>query len=256
MRIQVRQLAGITVLTVLLGLSPGRPVEAGNRLNIVTSEFAPYNYLENGSPTGFCTDVVKALLQKMGLRAAVTTLPWARAYQTALKQPATLIFTIARTPERENLFYWIGVLVTGKSYLFSLKSRHLRLTSLDQARPMRIGASRGGIRAKFITGFGILGLDLVSHSRMNAVKLMTQRIDLWAEDELTAVYTVRQLGYDPGDILSKALFLDIVPPPEGYLAISRDTDPSLVAALKTAYAELLRTPGVAALKSRYFHPGP
>ncbi|MCG8616597.1 MAG: transporter substrate-binding domain-containing protein [Desulfobacterales bacterium] len=239
------------------GICPGyASAEEIPRLKIVTSEYPPYNYLENDQPTGFCTEVVESLLNTLNIHTPITTLPWARAYQTARKRSNTLIYTIARTTEREKQFHWIGILVTGKSYLFSLKSRYLRFSSLDQVRPFRIGAAREDIRARFLKDKGILGLDLVIHSRMNAVKLLNQRIDLWAEDEISAVHTIRQLGYEPGDTLSKALPLDIRPAPRGYLAISMGTDPELMGRLRKAYADFLTTNKFQTIKTRYFHPGP
>ncbi|MCG8635984.1 MAG: transporter substrate-binding domain-containing protein [Desulfobacterales bacterium] len=247
---------------LLLCLGSAGPAGAESRstdlpqIRIVTSHFAPFNYLKEGKPTGFCTEIVRVLLKNLNISAPITTLPWARAYQTALKEKNTLIFTIARTPEREPLFHWIGVLVTGQSYLFSLKNRFIVLSSLDQARPYRIGAARDGIRGKYLSDAGIFELDLVADSRMNAVKLLNQRIDLWAEDELAAVHTIRQLGYDPGDILAKSLPLDLKPVPTGYLAFSRDTDKHLLAAFKHALAKFLLTEEYKAVRNRYIHPGP
>ncbi len=222
-------------------------------IRIVTSEFAPFNYIDQGKPAGFCREVVQMLLDKLNINASISTLPWARAYQTALKQKNTLIFTIARTPEREDLFHWVGILVTGNSYLFSLKKRSIYLNSLDDARPYRIGAARNGIRAKFLLDKGFLELDLVVHSRMNAVKLLNQRIDLWAEDELAAIHTIRQLGYDPLDILDRSLALELNPKPSGYLAFSRDTDPSMVEAFKNALSAVIQTDDYQTVMKKYFH---
>lgn len=220
-------------------------------IRIVTSEFAPFNYLENGEPKGFCTEIVQAVLKELDLAVPITTLPWARAYQLALRQENTLIYTIARTPEREALFQWVGILVIGESYLFALKSRGIRLGSLDQARPYRIGVARNGIRARFLQSKGILDLDQVVNSRMNAVKLLNQRIDLWAEDELAAAHTIRQLGYEPDDILSKAFHLDLGMTPKGFLAFSLKTDPGLVSAFSETLEGLVKSKVYENLKKKY-----
>lgn len=245
---------------VLLSLGSAGPSDAESRsthppsVEIVTSNFAPFNYLQNGKPTGLCTEIVRMLLKDRSISAPIVTLPWARAYKTALKQKNTLIFTIARTREREHLFHWVGILVTGRSYLFSLKNRFIGLNDLDHARHYRIGAALDDIRARYLSGAGIFELDLVVDSRMNAIKLLNQRIDLWAEDELAAVHTIRQLGYDPGEILVKSLPLDLKPVPTGYLAFSLDTDTHLVEAFKNALGKLMQTKEYITIKNKYIHP--
>ncbi len=222
-------------------------------IKIVTSDYPPFNYLEDNKPTGLCTRIVQAILKDMKINVPIITLPWARAYKMAVKHENTLIYTIARTKEREHLFHWVGVLVTGNSYLFSMKNRHIRFRSLDQAHPYRIGATLSDIRAEFLKSKGILNLDLVVNARMNALKLLNQRIDLWAEDEVAAVYTVRQLGYDPDEILAKAFPLEISPTPKGYLAFGRNTNPAVVKAFQSALKKFLQTSEYKEIKSLYTH---
>lgn len=251
----------VFLATILLVYFAAPAWAAGNGrdlppIQIITSEHPPFNFIENDRPKGLCTEIVRLLMSEMKLSAPISTLPWARAYRIALRQKNTLIYTIARTADREERFHWIGILYTGRSYLFSLKQRHIRLEHLDGARPFRIGAARNGIRANYLSDRGILGVDLVVHSRMNAVKLLNQRIDLWAEDELAAVHTIRLMGYDPGDVLEKTLVLDISPQPSGYLALSRQTDPRTVALFKTAFSTLRQTGQYKAVEARYLHPSP
>ncbi len=227
------------------------PLKADPPIQVVTSEYAPFSYLENGRPKGFCTEIVQTLLKELGIRADIATLPWARAYNTALKKRNILIYTLARTPGRESLFQWVGVLVRGKSYLFSLKSRPIRLDSLDQAKAYHIGSGREDVRAAYLKNQGFKNLDLVIHAQMNARKLINGRIDLWAEGELAAVHTVRQLGYDPDKVLSKAFLLEMDTPLVGYLAFGIDTDPDLVRRFSKALEKLKQNKTYEHIKHKY-----
>ena len=78
-------------------------VEA-EEIKIVTTEFPPYNYEENGKITGLSTKVVRAVLKELGMNSEIKSYPWARAYEMALKQENVLIYSILRISEKENLF--------------------------------------------------------------------------------------------------------------------------------------------------------
>ncbi|THB78567.1 MAG: amino acid ABC transporter substrate-binding protein [Desulfobacteraceae bacterium] len=228
-------------LTALIIITPDKAASQSNKplsIQIVTSEYAPFNYLENEKPTGLCTEIVQGILDELQMDVPIQTIPWARAYKMALKQENTLIYTIARTPQRESLFHWAGTLVESKTYLFSLKKQAIQLDSLDQARHHRIGAAREDIRAKYLISKGFLDLDQVVNAEMNAVKLINKRIDLWIEDETAAAHTVRKLGYSPEAILSKSLHVDMGNTPKGYLAFSLNTSPELVRAFSKALEKL------------------
>jgi polar amino acid transport system substrate-binding protein len=58
------------------------PVRAQD-IMIVTEEFPPYNYSDNGRAQGLSSEVVQAVLAQAGLAAEFLFLPWARAYLTA-----------------------------------------------------------------------------------------------------------------------------------------------------------------------------
>ena len=73
-------------------------------INVVTENSFPYQYLENFSIEGPASRLVKRVLEEAGFEYSQTVLPWARAYKYAQTAPNTLIYSIARTPERENNF--------------------------------------------------------------------------------------------------------------------------------------------------------
>ena len=218
-------------------------------INVVTSAFAPFNYVEDGKNKGFCTEIIQAILEELEIQDQIQTYPWARTYQIALKQKNTLIYTIARTPQREKLFHWVGIIISGKSYLFSLRKRNLAITSLQQAGTYNIGAVRNGIRSKHLYSKGIINLDLVEDSQTNAVKLMNNRIDLWVEDELSANYTVRNLGYNPHKILRKAFELDLKL--DGYMAFSLNTDEKIIELFKKTLKKLIDDGTYTKIKNKY-----
>lgn len=91
---------------------------------VVTENYPPYNYEQEGKVTGLSTDIVKRIMDESGLDYKIELLPWARAYEMALNRDDVLIYTITRTTERENLFNWVALLSEAKFYLMGRSEEH------------------------------------------------------------------------------------------------------------------------------------
>ena len=228
-----RILAGL-LLPLLLLLATSL---AAQQLKILGSQYPPYSYLENGRAVGLCSEIVRALLRELAIEAEITIAPWSRSYKTALEERNVLLFTIARTPEREELFHWVGVIVSGETHLYALKEREdIVINRIEDAKRYRIGVVRDDIRATFLRNQGVTNLDEVTGSENNAQKLAMGWIDLWAEEENAAPFTFKKLGNDPLATLKKVYTLDLRL--DGYLAFSRDSDPELVQKFRDALERL------------------
>ncbi len=209
----------------------------GSDITILTSEFPPFNYTEANQVKGISTIVVRALLDKVGIDKDISVYPWSRAYKTAIERENVLIFTIARTPDREHLFEWIGVIVESDTFLFSRIDRDdINIVSLEDAKDYSIGAVRNGIRAKYLYENGFTKIEEVKDTMSNAQKMKLGRLDLWVEDENAAYSAFQKMGIDPHQFLKKELLLDMKL--TGYLAMSKGSDANIVRALKQAFIEL------------------
>ena len=67
-------------------------------------------------------------------------LPWPRAYNQLNVQPDTVLFSTARTKEREPLFKWACPIARSPIVLIALKESRIRLSSLQDASRYRIAA--------------------------------------------------------------------------------------------------------------------
>lgn len=94
-----RSLRGLGV-TVLLLASLCHVCLARAAITVVTEELPPYNMTLDGKLTGIGTELVEAVMAEAGEAARIQSMPWARAYDTALNSPNVLIYSIARTPQR------------------------------------------------------------------------------------------------------------------------------------------------------------
>jgi len=199
-------------LALLLPVLAALPFPAAaQELRILTEELPPYNMTQNGQVTGLGTEVVQAVLKEAGMGGtAIQVLPWARAYDIALNDENVLIYSIARTPQREKLFKWVGVIAPTHWYLFSLSERRLPVKTLEDARRYQIATVNEDAGEQYLVAKGFqIGLNLQSSNRyeLNYEKLRGGRVDLWISNELNAMYLVRQAGDDPARSVLRAVAL-------------------------------------------------
>lgn len=194
------------LLAVLASLAmPGVQAES---IQVVTEELPPYNMTVDGRLTGMSTEVVQAVLKEADLSASIQSMPWARAYDLALHDDNVLIYSIARIPERELLFQWVGAIAPTRWYMYALASRPIALKNLDDARGYQNGVVKQDVGEQYLTAHGFSnGLNLQSSNRreLNYEKLKSAHIDLWIANELNALWLARQAGDDPAVTLLRAL---------------------------------------------------
>lgn len=220
------------------------------QVRVVTEEYPPYNYTENGKVTGVFTELVEAILKTAGIDYSIAVYPWARSYQTALHDPNVLIYGIVRTKERENLFKWVDMILPFNIYLFKLRERtDIRLSNLEDAKQYTVGAVRGDVREQYFKKKGFAKLDLVSRNDLNLKKFYNGRFDLIAIDEISAAYFCKKEGYDFSK-MEKALLLTELS--EGlYIAFSNNTPESLAEQCRNAFQQIKANGDYGAIKATY-----
>jgi len=216
----------------------------GQSLRIVTEEFPPYSYTENGRIKGVSTEVVEAVLKELKTGAQFNVLPWARALKTAEREPNVLIYSIGRIPTRDPLFKWVGVVAPAEFYLFALKQRtDTQIHTLEDAKKYTIATVNQDIREQYLVSKGFVKGKQLNSTRRYAQgfeKMLLGRIDLWAMNELVAYWIVRQAGHDPEAVLKKAYHLTDVSSEGYYMAFGKRTPDELVTRFRTALETIKR----------------
>ena len=166
-------------------------------VTIVTEDFPPYNYQENNIIKGLSSNVVLAVLKEINVKAEINFYPWVRAYLYATTQKNHLIYSIARVPEREHLFHWVGTIAPYKTSLYKLKTRKdIQIGSLEEAKTYTIGCSLNDVITIYLQKKGFTLLKQVPRDTQNLHKLLLGRVDLIAYDEASFVYKIQQEGLD------------------------------------------------------------
>jgi polar amino acid transport system substrate-binding protein len=121
-----------------------------DELRIWTLSEPPGNFVdENGEITGLSVDYVREIQQRIGNTDDIQMIPWTRIYQTALRKPNIVFFSVARTPEREDKFHWIALVMPKPWTLYAKKGSGLQVKTLEDAKKVdAIGVLRADIRGE------------------------------------------------------------------------------------------------------------
>lgn len=157
---------------------------AAQTLNVVT-ESTPNSYLQDGRVVGQATEVVELTLKRAGIADyRIDLYPWARAVDIALREPYVLIYLIARTPERESRFRWVGEVKRIRYFFYALPDRSdLQLKQVDDARERTIGVVRDDVRQQYLQNRGFRRLAVSAQPLENLRKLIYRQVDLIALTE-------------------------------------------------------------------------
>jgi len=233
MRILARCFITALCLPLLLVSFPVLTEAAPDKLVLLTEELPPFNFKTRDGARGISTSILLRMIEHAGLSDQVEdiqVLPWARAYDTARNKPGTLLFSVARTQERENQFKWVGPIITGRSSLIARKDRGIRLQTLDDAQKYLLGVIRKYPTTQFLlaAGYPADKIESAPDAKANLMKLQTGRIDLFAYNEISFQWMMTDLGLDKDDFETVYVLYDM----PLYFAINKDTPDELVSKLQ------------------------
>lgn len=213
-------------------------------LVLLTENFPPYNMAKNGKNfaqdeniNGIAVDIVREMFKRTDITYSLTLrFPWERIYKLALEKPGYGVFVMARLPDREKLFKWVGPIGPDDWIMLAKADSKITLETLHQARKFRIGAYKGDAIAETLAKQGLKPI-VVLRDQDNAKKLVSGQIDLWATGDPAGRYLARQDGVTG---LKTVLRFNSA---ELYLALNKDVPDEVVTKLQAAL-DAMRKEGV------------
>jgi polar amino acid transport system substrate-binding protein len=221
----------------------------GQVLHFYTTEVPPLAFTDkDGSITGYCVEVVRALLRRTGDRGEIVSLPWARAYQTGLSEPNTVLICPKRTEERERLFQWVGPLYSTSTEFFARTQDRVRIDSLEEARRVNsVLIPRDFYPVPNLQRAGFQNLYLTASPQASVRMLLGGRAPVMVLDRLMLPDLLKQEGV-PTDAIERVFALS---PDTGYLTFSRDLPAAVVRRWQSALDDMQRTGTLGHLKRRW-----
>ncbi|AZE46090.1 ABC-type amino acid transport/signal transduction system, periplasmic component/domain [Pseudomonas chlororaphis] len=247
-----RLLLVLASASVLFAASARAAQTPDTSLVLLTENFPPYNMARNGKNfaqgeniNGIAVEIVREMFKRAGINYSLTLrFPWERIYKLALEQPGYGVFVMARLPDREPLFKWVGPIGPDDWIMLARDDSKIALQSLEQARKYRIGAYKGDAIAETLAKQG-LKPQVVLRDQDNARKLVGGQIDLWATGDPAGRYLARQEGVTGLKTVLRFHSAQL------YLALNKEVPDETVARLQAALDQLREEGVVEEIMGRY-----
>ncbi|MFT5665271.1 MAG: polar amino acid transport system substrate-binding protein [Gammaproteobacteria bacterium] len=231
---------GYCLLVLMMMAVPGFAASADViKLHAVTSSFPPLQMLEAGKPGGYVVSIVELLAKDVSqqinqpIQLEIEFLPWKRGLRTASSVLQNiLLFSLSRTPDRENLFHWVGIISPYDIHLFTLDpDLPTALQSLDAIRDSDkvIGVQAGSNVEEHLHSNGFVeGKDFITVADYHeGIKMLyRKRVDYVPMTSFLARGNVCDLSLNP-DSLVKSIRLDGISRPL-WVVFSKSTNAKLV----------------------------
>ena len=199
-------------------------------LRIVADERKLLQYPVDNQAKGPSAELLTMLLTEAGLKGNIEFMPWSRAFNTAQNRPNTLLLTVIRTAERDPHFYWLLKVSDVVKSFISLKDlpQH-HITSFKQAKKKTVAVVRGSASHRFLRAQGFIefeNLYVVSSVDETITMLLNQKVDLVFTPPAVFANYFAAKQQNSEDYIHYAIFPETKK--EGYIALSKSSDPQLV----------------------------
>lgn len=239
-------------LLFFLSLISLHTVVMAEPLRVLTENWPPMAYEENGKKTGMAVELTqiiqKKVLETTGQISPIEIMPFARGYYTTLNRPNTVLFAVARTPEREANFRLLGPITNGEIQLFAKPKSVLAQTKGPVNKKLLIATVRGSVYETYLLEQGYKNLILVSDPVTNIKLLMSGRVDLVCDDTLAIAELTRRAGFPNVELAN----IHTIAPTSHYYAFSKGTRAETLEIWKKALEEVKRTGEFKALYGKWF----
>lgn len=225
------------------------PAQAANRsLTILTEEYPPISFARDGMLTGMAVDVVREIQRRVGNQDDIQLQPWLRAYRSLQEQPDTVLFTVARTAEREKQFKWVGPIAPINGGIYAVRSHWTGPNNLDEARKAKsILVVRGWFTQQQLEYMGFTNLYPVNDPPQMAKMMRNGRAPLMATDTATAALQWLQAGGKPDELL----LVEVFSHNSSYIAFNRATPDTVVQAWQAALDAMKKDGSYSEIFSRW-----
>lgn len=122
------------------------------QLTIYCEDDPPFQINKNGQLTGLTAEVVQEIQKRVGNKDKIEVVPWARGYQALETQANTVLFSVSRTKERNDLFQWVGPVNEISYGLYAKSDTKIKLNNFEDAKKLKsIGVYINDIRDQYLT---------------------------------------------------------------------------------------------------------
>jgi len=216
-------------------------------LNLLTDNHPPLHFQQGNQLVGFGVNVVQALAERTGDQVHLQQVPLLRALRVATTEPATGVFTVLRTAERNGLYQWVGPLMDVETALYSANTQQPVRSLQDASTQGRIAVPRTWLAYDYLRKQGLNNLYGVETPEQMMRLARLGRIEFVVADTLSIATLAREEGLAPSQLHYQMPLMK-----QGtYIAFSPQTDARQVARWQQALDEMNRDGRLEQLKQRW-----
>jgi len=209
-------------------------------LLIATEDYPPISFKnKNDKADGLASEVAYAIMKKLNMTQKIHVWPWARDYKLLKKGPNYLVFSVARTKERDKLFQWVGPIYSMNTGFYTKKNSKIKINNLEDAKKLhKIGTYFESFDEQYLESKHFFNLESTRNNILNIKKMMLNRFDVITATNVTIKAMVQKAGYSMDDIKNIYTFMST----GVYFAFSKDVPFEVVEAWRKEL-EILRNNG-------------
>ena len=168
--------------------------------SLVSLEYEPYSYSQNGTFKGYDIEVIEECFRRMGEELDIELIPWSRALKMGMAGETDGVFGIFRRPERvEKMFFTEPVRAEKISFFVRKDSPLVFNGDLTQLKNCSFGVVGGYSYGKEVDSFfknevPESRVEIGVSPEMNITKLLRGRFDIYVGDTFSSLNTMHKMG--------------------------------------------------------------
>lgn len=199
-------------------------------IQLFTEVSPPFNY-GTGAGTerkveGYSVDIVNEIQTRTGYVNKINLSIWADAFAVVKYLPNSAIFRTTRTPERENMFQWVGPVSTSRTYFYTLASSGLTIETLEQAKNLQsISTPNGWFTHEFLINNHFQNIVATANTPMDALnQLIHGEVQAFLMSDLDVIWLANANDIPMSDLTQHMQALNY----NDYIAFSLNTPAATV----------------------------
>lgn len=220
------------------------------KLTVMTEDFAPFGYYDSsGKLTGIGVEIVQHLMAELNIEDEIQVLPWSRAIKELEVFPKRALFCVARTPNRNDKFEWVGPILSDGVYFYHSKQFDSSKDDLESAKNWdNIAVTANYPEHQTLVNLGFENLWVTSLPNENARLLQYNRVTAMVAGEFAIPSLLKSQGIEASSVVRSNIQLFHI---DLYIAFSKGTDPKVLQRWQQAFEEFQSTAKYHEIRQRY-----
>jgi polar amino acid transport system substrate-binding protein len=214
-------------------------------LTVYCEQNPPFSFRTEGETRGIYVKIVRQTLERMSRKSEVgefVVAPWARGFAETQRNNNTLLFSVVRSPDREDLFQWAGPIGPFQPVIMARKDSNLDFSNTAKRNSFSYVVTKYSVSENLLTAAGVTPRQIArANSTGSAAGMLARgRVDGWVRDKTVALSALKE--YARSDLQFKiAHAFDIT---YRYVAFSKNTDADFVQEFDRALTLVLKEQGL------------